>query len=133
MSAVATSYQVGWIDYTLQNIRNSDNIKYKTQKPCNEDQILKSTDLRQTQRFIESWSISTALVPYNLSFSKVHKYYNNNIISKLYCTHRTHVAITKKRATSKKTNKQTTIKQTKTETTYNNPCLLHRCRSGNYS
>ena len=54
MSAVATSYQVGWIDYTLQNIRNSDNIKYKTQRPCNEDQILKSTDLRQTQRFIES-------------------------------------------------------------------------------
>ena len=35
-------------------VRNSDNIKYKTQKPCNENPSLKSTDLLQTQRFIES-------------------------------------------------------------------------------
>ena len=56
MSAVATSYQVGWIDMHFKTslVRNSDNIKYKTQKPCNENQSLKSTDLRQTQRLIES-------------------------------------------------------------------------------
>ena len=35
-------------------VRNSDNIKCKTQKPCNENPSLKSTDLRQSQRFIES-------------------------------------------------------------------------------
>ena len=35
-------------------VRNSDNIKQKTQKPCNENPSLKSTDLLQTQRFIES-------------------------------------------------------------------------------
>ena len=33
---------------------NSDNIKYKTQKSCNENLSLKSTELCQTQRFIES-------------------------------------------------------------------------------
>ena len=35
-------------------VRNSDNIKYKTQKPCDENPSLKSTDLLQTQWFIES-------------------------------------------------------------------------------
>ena len=61
-SAVATSYQVGWIDNTLRTslVRNSDNTKYKTQKPYNENPILKSTDLLQTQSFTESSSISTA-------------------------------------------------------------------------
>ena len=84
------------IHFKTSLVRNSDNIKYKTQKPCNENQSLKSTDLRQTQRFIESWSISTALVPYSLRFSQVHWYYNSNIISKLYCTYRNHVAIPRK-------------------------------------
>ena len=42
------------IHFKTSLVRNSDNIKYKTQKPCNENQSLKSTDLRQTQRFIES-------------------------------------------------------------------------------
>ena len=105
-------------------VTNSDNIKYKTQKPCNENQSLKSTDLRQTQRFIESWSISTALVPYSLRFSQVHWYYNSNIISKLYCTYRNHVAIPRKKETHTQTHthththKTTTAKQTKTATTY---------------
>ena len=35
-------------------VRNYDNIKYKTEKPCNENPSLKSTDLLQTQRFTES-------------------------------------------------------------------------------
>ena len=35
-------------------VRNSDDIKYKTRKPCHENPSLKSTDLHQTQRFIES-------------------------------------------------------------------------------
>ena len=35
------------------SVRSSD-IKYKIQKPCNEKPVLKSTDLLQTQRFIES-------------------------------------------------------------------------------
>ena len=94
------------IHFKTSLVRNSDNIKYKMQKPCNENQSLKSTDLHQTQRFIESWSISTALVPYSLRFSQVHWYYNNNIISKLYCTYRNHVAISKKN-----TKKQQQIKQ----------------------
>ena len=93
-------------------VRNSDNIKYKTQNPCNENQGLKSTDLRQTQRFIESWSISTALVPYSLRFSQFHWYYNSNIISKLYCTYRNHVVIPKqKTCTQTHTNTQTKKKQ----------------------
>ena len=91
-------------------VRNSDNIKYETQKPCNENQSLKSTDLRQTQRFIESSSISTALVPYSFRFSQVHWYYNNNIISKLYCTYRNYVVIPREK-------KQ---KQTHTHTQNNN-------------
>ena len=44
-------------------VRNSDNIINKMQKPCNENSSLRSKDLLQTQRFIESWSISTTLVP----------------------------------------------------------------------
>ena len=35
-------------------VRKSDNIIYKMQKPCNENPILKSADLLQTQTFIES-------------------------------------------------------------------------------
>ena len=35
-------------------VRNSDDIKYKTRKPCHENPSLKSTDLHQTQRFMES-------------------------------------------------------------------------------
>ena len=31
-------------------VRNSDNIKYKTQNPCHENQSLKSTDLLQSKR-----------------------------------------------------------------------------------
>ena len=53
-------------------VRNSDNIKYKMQKLCNENWSLKSTDLLQTQRLIKSWSISAALVPYSLRFSQIH-------------------------------------------------------------
>ena len=57
-SAVATSCQVVWIDFTLQNIVGQKfsqyDIKYKTQKPCNENPTLKCTDTRQTKRFIES-------------------------------------------------------------------------------
>ena len=72
--AAATSYEAGWIDDTRQDIhgQKSDNVIYKMQKPCNENPILKSTDRLQTQVFIESWSISTALVLYNLRFSQVH-------------------------------------------------------------
>ena len=93
------------IHFKTSFARNSDNIKHKTQKPSNENQSLKSTDLRETQRFIESWSISTALVPYSLRFSQVQWYYNSNIISKLYCTYRNHFAIpTKKCKTSKNSN-----------------------------
>ena len=47
--------QVGLtIHFKTYLVKNSDNIKYKAQKPCNENQSLKSTDLRQTQAFIES-------------------------------------------------------------------------------
>ena len=35
-------------------LRISDNIKHKTQNPCNNNPSLKSTDLLQTQRLIES-------------------------------------------------------------------------------
>ena len=35
-------------------VRNSDNTKYKMQKPYNENPSLKSTDLLQTQSFTES-------------------------------------------------------------------------------
>ena len=42
--------QVGLtIHFKTSLVRNSDNIKYKTQKPCNENPSLKSTDLRQAQ------------------------------------------------------------------------------------
>ena len=114
--------QVGLtIRFKTSLVRNSGNMKDKTQKACNEIQSLKSTDLRQTQRFIEGWSISNALVHYSLRFSQVDWYYNSNIISKPYCTYRNHVAIPRK-----KTHKKATTKQTKTATTYNSPCLHHR-------
>ena len=96
-------------------VRNSHNIKYKTQNPCNENPNLKCTGLRQTQRFIDSLSISSALVPYSLRFSQVCRYYNNNIISKLYCTYRNHVDLPGK--TKKRKNK---VKQNKKATTKNN-------------
>ena len=47
--------QVGLTIYSKTSlVRNSDNMKYRTQKPCNENPSLKSADLLQTQRFIES-------------------------------------------------------------------------------
>ena len=92
--------QVGLtIHFKTSLVRISDNIKYKAQKPCNENQSLKSTDLHQTQRFIESLSISTALVPYGLRFSQIQWYYNSNIVSKLYFTYGNHVAIPRKKHT----------------------------------
>ena len=42
------------INFKTSLVRNSDNIKYQTQKPYNENPSLKSTDLLQIQRFIES-------------------------------------------------------------------------------
>ena len=56
------------------------------------------------------------------------------MISKLYCTKRTYVAVPKKRNKKnqrknnkkEKWNKQTTTIQTKTATTHNNPRLNHR-------
>ena len=112
-------------------VRNPHNIKYNTQKPCNKNQSLKSTDLRQTQSFIESCSISTALIPYSLRFSQVQWYYNSNIISKLYCTNRNHVPIPKKKKKKKRTHTKQKSKnknKTKTAATYNSPCLHHRWR-----
>ena len=110
-SAVATSCKVVWIDFTLQNIVGQKfsqyDIKYKTQKPCNENPTLKCTDTRQTKRFIESWSSSTALVPYNLKLSKVHWYYNKNIVSQLDFTYRNYVHLPEKQT---KTNKKKKIK-----------------------
>ena len=112
-SAVATSCQVVWIDFTLQNIVGQKfsqyNIKYETQKPFNENPTLKYTDTRQTKRFIESWSSSTALVPYNLKFSKVHWYYNKNIVSQLYYTYRNYVHLPEK--TNKNKQKKENKKQ----------------------
>ena len=87
-------------------VRNSDNVIYKMQKPCNKNPILKSTDLLQTQMFIEIRSISTALVPYNSRFSQVHQHYNNNIISKLCCSYRNYVAIPKKKGENEQKEKQ---------------------------
>ena len=84
------------LNFKTSLVRNSNKLVYKTQKPCNENQSLESTELFQTQRFIESWSISTALITYKLWFSQVLQYYDNNIVSKLYCTCRNHVAILKK-------------------------------------
>ena len=102
------------IHFKISLVRYPDNIKYKTQKSCNENQSLKSTDLSQTQRFIENWSISTALVPYSLRFSQVDWYYNSNIISKLCCTYRNHVVIPRKKKKNKHTHtKHTPTKQTK--------------------
>ena len=53
-SAVATSYQVGWIHSKTSLVGNSDNINYKTQKPCYENPSLKSTDLCRISRFSKS-------------------------------------------------------------------------------
>ena len=90
--------QVGLtIHFKTSLVRNFDNIKYKVQKTCDHNQSWKSTDLRQTQRFIESLSISTALVPHSLRFSQVHWYCNSNITFELYCTYRNHVAIPRKK------------------------------------
>ena len=112
-SAVATSYKVVWIDFTLQNMVGQKfsqyNIKYETQKPSNENPTLKYTDTRQTKRFIESWSSSTTLVPYNLKFSKVHWYFNKNIVSQLYYTYRNYVHLPEK--TNKNKQKKENKKQ----------------------
>ena len=105
-------------------LRNCGNAKYKTQNPCNENPCLKSTDLRQTQRFIESWSISPALFFCSLRFFQVHWCYNSNIISKLYCSYRNHVPILRKKTHTQKT----TTKQRKTAATYNSPCSHRRWR-----
>ena len=59
--------QVGLTIYSMTSqIRSSDNIINKMQKACNGNPSLKSTDLLQAQRFIESLSISTDLVPCSL-------------------------------------------------------------------
>ena len=115
---VQSQHTIKYVGSTLHSksslVRNSHNIKYKTQNPCNENPNLKCTDLRQTQRCIESWSISSALVPYSLRFSQVCWYYNNNIISKLYCTYRNHVDLlgkTKKRKNKVKQKKSNNKKQ----------------------
>ena len=112
-SAVATSYKVVWIDFTFQNMVGQKfsqyNIKYETQKPSNENPTLKYTDTRQTKRFIESWSSSTTLVPYNLKFSKVHWYFNKNIVSQLYYTYRNYVHLPEK--TNKNKQKKENKKQ----------------------
>ena len=112
-------------------VRYSDNIKYKTQEPCNENQSLKSTDLHQTQRFIESWSISTALVPYSLRFSQVHWYYNSNIISKLYCTYRNHVAIPRKKETHTQTHTHTHTQNNNSKTNKNSNNIYSYISPGN--
>ena len=106
--------QVGLLMHSKTSlVRNSDKMKYKMQKLCNENPSLKSTDLLQTQRFIESRSISTVLVPYSLRFSQVYQHYNNNIISKLYCTYRNHVSILKKKKKRIKNNKTKKPQQNK--------------------
>ena len=46
----------------------------KTLRESLADQSPKSTDLRQTQRVIDSCLISTVLVPYSLRFSHFHWY-----------------------------------------------------------
>ena len=92
-------------------IRKSDNIKYRTQKPFTENQSLKFTDLRQTQRFIEGLSNSTALVHYSLSLSQIHWYYNSNIIPKLYRTYRNHAAIPRKKIHTQNKQQQNKQKQ----------------------
>ena len=47
------------------------------EKHCNENSCLKSTDLFQAQYFIQSRSISTALVPSSLKFSVARKVLHN--------------------------------------------------------
>ena len=123
--------QVGLMIYSKTSmVRKSDNVIYhKIQKPCNENLILKSTDLLQAQMFIESWPISTALVPYNLRFSQgFPNYCNNNIISKLCYSYRNYVAILKKwekmnKRINKKEKQNKQNNKTKPVTTYNSHCL----------
>ena len=81
-------------------VRNSDNIKHKTQNPCNENPSLKFTDLLQTQ-------IHRKLV-------------NLNCLSQA-------VAIPKKNGIKKKTTKKKS-KTKKTAATYKSPCFHHRQR-----
>ena len=98
-----------WVDISLEDLKISWKCTHKNKTSNNKtnNQSLKSTDLHQTQRFIGSWSISTALVPYTLRFSQVHWYYNSNIISKLYCTYRNHVAIPREKKHRHKKRDQT--------------------------
>ena len=114
------------IHFKTSLVNNSDNIKYKSQKPCNENQSLKSTDLHQSQRFIESWSISIVLVPYSLRFSQVYWYYNRNIISNSTVPIETMLLSLEKETHTKKTNNNKT--KQKTKTTYSSSCLHHRWR-----
>ena len=55
---VQSQHPIKYIGLTIHSktslVRKSDNIKSKTQKPCNENPSAKSTDLLQTQRFTES-------------------------------------------------------------------------------
>ena len=100
--------------------------QYKTNKQfCQWKFESKSTGLLQTQRVIESWSISTALVRYSLRSSQVYWYYNNNIPYK------------KRKEEKKKTLLLlfTTAKQTNTATTYKSPCFTMQVEmlSGNRS
>ena len=112
-SAVARSYQVGWIDYTLQNILDQKFWQWKMQnaKTLREslaDQSPKSTDLRQTQRVIDSWLISTVLVLYSLRFSHFHWYslvFTGTEIKLLSLGKKAHTQ-TQKTTTTKQTEKQ---------------------------
>ena len=55
---VQSQHPIKYVGLTIHSktslVRNSDNTKYKTQKPYNENPSLKSTDLLQTQSFTES-------------------------------------------------------------------------------
>ena len=82
-------------------VRNSDNIKHKTQNPCNENPSLKFTDLLQTQ-------IHRKLV-------------NLNCLSQA-------VAIPKKNGIKKTTTKKKSKTKKTTAATYKSPCFHHRQR-----
>ena len=110
-------------------VKNTDNIKHKMQKPCNENPSLKSTDLPQTQMLIESWSIFTALVHYSLRFSQVNQYYNNSKISKPTILINIMLLSLKKnkRNIKKKWNGKKIIQRRKKENgTIKRPCLHNR-------
>ena len=113
-------------------VRNSDHITYKMQKPCNENPSLKYTYLFHTQRFIDSWSISTVLSPFIASgFPKVTSiiittsYLNSTALKS--CCYPWKRYLKKINEKKKKTIKRK-VKQTKTGTTDNRPCLHHRWR-----